>query len=570
MSDVLTYLSTADTLLSSLPTREQMTRSPIHSVIRTHKVRVDRTMPFELIGNLLPPFCGLWEAGVQFDYSDYDATLSQLGGDYQADVYIIWLDWRIYHQSMAMDEAVHWLMGRIRQLRDVTAATIWVNNWPESLDLGDTLFGLRVGERGRIRRFNECLSEYIEPMTGCEMLDLAGIAYEATGIVYDRRNDEISSYPFSDSMTIRIAQHLGAQLLPATFLPRLKAIALDLDDTLYSGVLGEDGWDRVNLTEGHYELQKLLLKLKHSGMILTICSRNEEQDVKSLFEGREDFPLQWTDFAVICANWQSKADNLQQLTQQLNIDPAAFLFIDDNPVELLKMAEVMSSVKLLRADHDGMGTMNKLCHYPGLYQIRPDHEAALRTADIQANQIRKSLKEKASVSSTYMESLRMAVTIHVNEPSHAGRLFDMSRKTNQFNLALRRMTEIEAQAVMNKEQYVTLTVRLSDIVSDSGIIGALVCSLEGRKARLIETIFSCRALGRDIESVSFACLLERLSLRGIELLDIDVKDGPRNAPAIEWLKRFVQDIRVNIPLEGLSNDVRIACMQHPSKVEVIA
>lgn len=570
MSNVLTYLSKQDTLLGSRPTREQITRSAVHTVKQTYKVRVDRTMPFEFIARLIPPFCGLWQANVQVDYSDYDATLPQLGGDQQADVYMIWLDWRIHLQSMAMEEAVQWLMGRIQQLQGLTEAAIWVNNWPESLELGDTVFGLRVSERGRIRRFNEYLSTSIDSVTGCELLDLAGIAYEEKGNVYDRRNDEISSYPFSDSITIRIAQHIATQLLPATFMPRLKAIALDLDDTLYSGVIGEDGWDRVKLTEGHYELQKLLLRLKSSGMMLTICSRNEEQDVKALFEGREDFPLQWSDFAVVCANWQSKADNVQQLAQQLNIDSATFLFIDDNPVELLKMAEIMPSVKLLRAVRNGMDTMTMLSHYPGLYQTRPDHEAAIRTADIQANQIRKSLQEEASEYGTYMESLQMTVTIHINEMTHAGRLFDLSRKTNQFNLALRRMTEMEARAVMNQERYITLTIRLKDIVSDSGIIGALVCCLEGRKARLIETVFSCRALGRDIESVSFACLLEKLSSLGIEQLDIDVKDGPRNAPAIDWLKRFVPDVRVNIPLMGLLKEVHIASMNHPSKVEVIA
>ncbi len=570
MSTVLNDLTHLDMLLGSNPTRAHIMRSSEHMNRQLYKIRVDRTMPFEWIARLLPSFCGLWQASVEFDYSDYDATLAQLGGDQQTDVYIIWLDWRIYHQSRAMEESVQWLIGRIQQLRSLTSAMIWVNNWPESLQPGDGLFGLRVSERGRIRKFNEYLAVCLEPMTGCELLDLAAIAYEHKGNVYDRRNDDISSYPFSDSMTIRLAQHLGTQLLPATLMPRLKAIALDLDDTLYSGILGEDGWERVMLSEGHYELQRLLLKLKRSGIMLTICSRNEEQDVKTLFESREDFPLQWSDFAVVYVNWQSKADNVMQLAQQLNIDPSTLLFIDDNPVELLKMAESIPSVKLMRAVSDGLETTIKLSSYPGLYQIRPDHEAAIRTADIQANQIRKGLQEKATEYSAYMESLQMVVTIHINEKMHAGRLFDLSRKTNQFNLALRRMSIIEAQEAMNQERYITLTIRLKDIISDSGIVGAMVCSLEGETARLIETIFSCRALGRDIESVSFACLLDRLKLRGIELLNIDVQDGPRNMPAIDWLKRYVLDVRENIPVEGLLNDVHMDCMNHPSRVEVIA
>jgi FkbH-like protein len=465
---------------------------------------------------------------------------------------------------MGMEAAAHWLIERIRLLRGVTEATIWVNNWPEFLELGDLLFGPRVSERGRVRSFNQYLENNIESIVGCELLDLAGIAYEEKGMVYDRRNDDSSSYPFSDSMTIRVARYLGAQLLPAVFLPRIKAIALDLDDTLYSGVLGEDGWNGVNLDEGHYELQRLLLKLKNSGIMLTICSRNEEQDVKTLFKEREDFILTWSDFTAASVNWQSKADNLLLLAQQLNIDPSAFLMIDDNPVELLEMMKSHSSVKLLRADRNSKETLSKLCHYPGLYQLRLDQEAALRTADI-----RMSLQDNTSEHGTYMQSLQMIVTIHVNEMSHSGRLFELSRKTNQFNLALRRMTEVEAQKSMDKQQYVTLTVRLSDILSDSGIIGALVCRLEGRKASLIEVLFSCRALGRDIESVSFGCLLGLLNKRGIEQLTIDSQNGPRNAPAMGWLRRYVQGATENIAVEGLLNDVHAVAMKHPSKVEVI-
>jgi len=97
----------------------------------------------------------------------------------------------------------------------------------------------------------------------------------------------------------------------------------------------------------------------------------------------------------------------------------------------------------------------------------------------------------------------------------------------------------------------------------------LVCRLEGRKASLIEVLFSCRALGRDIESVSFDCLLGLLNKRGIEQLTIDSQNGPRNAPAMDWLRRYVQGATENIAVEGLLNDVRAVAMKHPSKVEVI-
>jgi predicted enzyme involved in methoxymalonyl-ACP biosynthesis len=131
------------------------------------------------------------------------------------------------------------------------------------------------------------------------------------------------------------------------------------------------------------------------------------------------------------------------------------------------------------------------------------------------------------------------------------------------------MTEMEAQDAMDAEKYVTLTVHLADILSESGIIGAFVCRLDGRNARLIETLFSCRALGREVETVSFAYLLERLDAAGIERLGIDVTEGPRNTPAIDWLKRFIRANSDDVSLAELLSDVRSACVNHPARVEVI-
>ncbi|RUT48749.1 HAD-IIIC family phosphatase [Paenibacillus anaericanus] len=571
MSTILTYLDSVDGLLGSLLTRERIMRSKKLPIHRTFKVRVDRTMPFEFIGNLTPPFCGLWGAEVGFDYSDYDVALSHLGGDLQADIQIIWLDWRIYHKSITPQEAANWLMGRIEQLREGMDTTIWVNNWPEPQDEENIIFSLRASDRGWTRRLNVCLADLIENTTGCELIDLAGLAHERTGFFFDDRNEQISNYPFSDQATLKIARHLGVHLFPAVFMPRLKAIALDLDDTLYSGVLGEEGSYGVKLSEGHCALQKLLLRLKHSGILLTICSRNEEEDVKALFESRADFPIKWADFAAICANWQPKAENINHLAQQLNIDPSAFLFIDDNSAELLKMASAQPNVQLLRADQNGRETMSKISYYPGLYQLHPDGEASSRTYDIQANQKREKLKISASSFNSYLDSLGMVISIYENEPSHAGRLYGLSHKTNQFNLALRRMTEIEIKEIMitAKANYLTITISLSDLLSESGIIGAFVCHIEGRNARLIETLVSCRALGREVETVSFAYLLEKLISLEVDNLSIDVTEGPRNNPAFDWLKRFVPGNLDNLCLTKLLLDVKGACLNHPARVEVI-
>ncbi|SMF89481.1 HAD-superfamily phosphatase, subfamily IIIC/FkbH-like domain-containing protein [Paenibacillus uliginis N3/975] len=568
MNHVLTYLDLADSLLCSIPTRAQIAGSPKLASRQTFQIRVDRTMPFEFIANLMPPFCRLWEADVDFDYSDYDAALTGFGGDLKADVFIIWMDWRIYLKSMTAQKSVHWLQERIEKLRDVTNKPIWVNNWPESLGVKDTLFSFSASDKGWFRNLNAHISELIEQNTGCVLIDLAALVQEGSDSFYDYRNEEISNYPFSNEATIIISRHLGVHLLPATFSPRLKAIALDLDDTLYNGVLGEEGAERVSLTEGHHLLQRLLLRLKQSGILLTLCSRNEEQDVKALFGKRDDFPLKWDDFAAVCANWRTKTENLDQLAQILNIDPSAFLFVDDNPAELIKMAATRPEVHLLRAKRNGQATMNGLCHYPGLYQLHPDDAALSRTTDIQANQRRERIRQEASDYNAYLDSLEMRITVYENDPSHVKRLYELSRKTNQFNLALRRMTESEVNEVMDINHYLSVTISLSDVLSDSGIIGAFVCRIEGEQGQLIETLFSCRALGREIETVTFAWVLEQLITRGVQHLNIDTIQGPRNAPALDWLKRFVGDSPEPQSLKDLLMRVKAACRDHPAKVEV--
>ncbi|MFD0712405.1 HAD-IIIC family phosphatase [Paenibacillus sp. GCM10027626] len=564
-----TYLDAIDELLVSLPARSKLGEMPALPLHQTLQIRVDRTMPFEFVARLLPSFCRLWGADLQFSYSDYDTALPLIGGNKSADGYIIWLDWRIYTDSISADDAVQWLETRIRQLRKGTDRPIWMNNWPEEMEEGELLFGSRTGSRTWFRQLNVRLSELAMSVAGCEVIDLAQLAHYIADPFYDERNDQISHYPLSAQATMSIARHLGVHLLPALYLPRLKAIALDLDDTLYRGVLGEDGIDGVELTEGHYRLQKLLLRLKQSGFMLTICSRNEEADVRALFDNRPDFPLQWQDFAVVSANWRPKPDRMAETAKRLNISPSAILFIDDNPAELLKMHARLPEVRLLRAYREGTHTQQALCHYPGLYQMYQDTEAAKRTADIQANQLREQGRQQYGDETEYLASLQMVISVHLNERSHAGRLFELSQKTNQFNLALRRMTELEAIEVMEASDCFTMTVNLADALSDSGIVGAFVCRIEKDRAVIIETVFSCRALGRDVETVCFHYLLQCLANKGVEWLTIDHNQGTRNKPALEWLERMAGDQSVPYEIARLQAQVAAYCIKHPAKLEVI-
>lgn len=565
----LEHINAMNMLLDSYPARKSL------HVIDSDKpnvvnIQVDRTMPFEFIGTALPAFGSVWGASFDISYSDYDPALSQLNLVQEiVGIHIIWMDWRIYQPLMTVQEAVQWLEGRIHTLRLSSTKPILINNWPEQYSMESRMFSARTETRGWVRSLNSLLDEMVERNTSAYLIDLAYLKTEGDHSFFDTRNDLMSKYPFSDKASIMVAQHLGLQIIPALLLPRLKALALDLDDTLYQGVLGEDKATSVKLTEGHLRLQQLLLRLKQSGIMLTICSRNEEADVRELFQVRQDFPLKWEDFAAVCANWSLKADNIRSLATKLNIDVSAFLFLDDNPAELLKAAAFLPETKMLLADRDANLTAKRLSIYPGIYQLRVDDAATFRTADIQASTEREKIKQAVGSFISYLEGLQMVVRIYENYTSHASRLFEMSHKTNQFNLALKRIGEWEAgEYMLKKDKYCTVTIELEDILSDSGIIGAFIASIQNDKATLLEVLFSCRALGREIETIAFHAFVKRLLERGCQELDIHVEQGDRNTPARQWISKHVTSY-VGIDLSKLHETLTSICHEYPVKLEVI-
>lgn len=569
-TNTISHIEQLDIILGPGVTRHALRSALQRPVQRPVRLSVLRTMPIEWLDVYINGFARLWGASVQLESGDYDASLSNIAvyDDKTTDVYVLWLDWRYYRETMTPGETADWLKQRLHALRARTTKPILVNNWPDHEENGDELFAETISERAWNRRFNLCMTDMATTITGMAIIDLSLLAAVHPEPFFDRRNELLSNFPFSSSAITAISRHLGVQLLPAVLTPRIKAIIVDLDDTLYQGVLGEDGVDHVVLTEGHRKLQHGLSRLQRSGILLAVCSKNAHDDVKQLFAQRTDFPLQWDDFAVVCANWHPKSDNVQDILHSFNFDASAALFIDDSMHELLNVASAHPTIHLLRADGNSELTALRLSRYPSLYMLEHDTSASMRTQDIRANQERNRMKKEASDTSSYLASLEMKIELFHNEPAHMARLYELSRKTNQFNLTLLRMNETEAeQYVLQRNQYAVFTVKLSDKLGDSGIIGAWVFEYAGERARLREAVFSCRALGREVETVSFYRCLKWLASRGVLRLSVDVQQGPRNEPARAWLNRYERaktdegyDIHILLQM------AEAVCSRHPAIV----
>jgi FkbH-like protein len=528
---------------------------------RTFRVRCERSMPFEFVSELAAPFLALWDARLELAVSDYDPSLAgALRPAGSEDVLVLWIDWRL-HAELQPDAAVAWVASLVAAHRGGSGRTVpvLVNDWP--------LGGSGNADGAWASRLDESLEAMARATPDCHVIPLERLRREDCTAFFDPRNDAVAHYPFSQAATVHAARLLGAQLLPALALPRLKVLALDLDNTLYAGVLGEDGPAGVRVESGHAALHAQVRRLKDAGFILALCSRNELADVETLFKERKDLGLTLADFAAVHVDWGDKAEHLLQIAARLNLHPSALLFVDDNPAELARVAARAPEVELVLADPAGAETAAVLARHPGLSRLRADEASALRTQDLQASQAREELRAAAKDPREYMARLGMVIDLYESCRDHAGRIHELSNKTNQFNLRLARFTEQQVAEALGPG-HLTVTVGLRDSLADSGIIGVLCFRLEGARATTRELLMSCRALGRDVEAVALSWALARLAERGCDRLILEPVEGPRNQPALEFLARLLPDGRREVPIQELRARLDESVSNHPAQVRV--
>lgn len=503
------------------------------------RVAVYRNHAFETVASVLDPFLAFSGLRAGFEVGGYDDAFG-FQNVFEADLNLMWVDAARY-RAIDLGE---WLGERAAALRAESPAPILL------LVAGGT--GCR-GIEGIPDLWHFAVETLVPP--------------GGTGI-YDPAREAATGTRLSGRACLEVARALGLRLIPAVLRPALKAVVLDLDQTLYEGVLGEDGPEGVRLTAAHEALQRHVRGLKEEGFLLAIASRNEEEDVRRLFERRSDFGLRWDDFAAVRINWKPKAENLAELGSELHIGADAMLFVDDNPAEILNAEASGLGVRTLLAGPPA-DTLRMLRFYPGLLRLRTSSEDRLRTADIRANRERTALGETLAPRD-YFARLRIRLQFGLDDESMAPRVAELAGKTNQFILGYRRYTEAEVRRLMQAPDGCVVTACMSDLLSDSGMIAFVAARAEGERLVCEELVVSCRALGRNLEDVMLSEMMRlaaaRLGTRGEAL--IGYRKGERNGPALGWLRGLTGDpleagegqvswaVPEKVDLEGLEIEVR--------------
>ena len=285
-----------------------------------------------------------------------------------------------------------------------------------------------------------------------------------------------------------------------------KCLVLDLDNTLWGGVIGDEGLEGIDLGQGtatgesFLAIQQMALDLRHRGILLAVCSKNDETIARQPFQNHPDMLLGEEHIAIFQANWIDKPANLNAIAAALNIDTQALVFLDDNPAERAVVRRELPEVAVPELPDDAALYPRFLLNAGYFETVAFTNDDLARAEQYQANAQRAELQESSTDINGYLASLEM--TIHFSSFDAVGRkrISQLINKSNQFNLTTHRYTETQVAEFENSDDVFTLQVRLQDTFGDNGMISVIICRQGEPTIWDIDTwLMSCRVLGREVE-----------------------------------------------------------------------
>lgn len=328
---------------------------------------------------------------------------------------------------------------------------------------------------------------------------------------------------------------LVARLLAAKMGRSAKCLVLDLDNTIWGGVIGDDGLDGVALGNGtalgeaFTYVQEYALELARRGVILAVCSKNDEANALEVFERHTEMLLRREHIASFVANWNDKAANLRLIAQELNIGLDALVFLDDNPVERGLVRQELPMVAVPEAPDDPALVPRMLSDAGYFEAVAITAEDRQRTGLYQQNRAHRSLKESASDLTSYLKGLEMRLHWRPLDQSGLPRAVQLINKTNQFNLTTRRHGEDDVRSFMKDPSCFSLQLRLTDRFGDNGVIAVALGKVQDNGDAIIDTwLMSCRVLGRHVERATLNLIAAEAGRLGAKRLVGEYRPTQKN------------------------------------------
>jgi FkbH-like protein len=374
-----------------------------------------------------------------------------------------------------------------------------------------------------INKLNIMFSEYAQENTHVFIND---INYLSSWIGLDQWHDMSFWYHFKYSLSYHAIPYLAKNLstiIKSVYGKSKKCLVLDLDNTLWGGIIGDDGVDHIKigketaLAEVYTGFQEYIKELSKRGITLAIASKN---DYEHAIEGlnHPEMIIKEEHFSSIKANWEPKFININQIAQEINIGIDSLVFIDDNPAERDIVRSQLPLVAVPNVGEDAAKFIDFIDRNGYFEPIKISKEDMQRTKYYEANKKREEIKAKYNNYDEYLQSLNMIADIHYFKPIYLERITQLTNKTNQFNLTTKRYSFTEIKEISQSKNKIPLYGRLKDKFGDNGLISVVIGDIKGKELHIDLWIMSCRVLKRDMEKAMFDVIVEECKKKEIDLI----------------------------------------------------
>jgi FkbH-like protein len=413
----------------------------------------------------------------------------------------------------------------------------------------ETLFGsldrsLPGTMRSLLDGVNRELAEFVLG-SGDVLLDVAGLA-ETVGLA-DWHNPQLwnlAKFSFSDELIPLYADHV-ARTIAALRGKSGKVLILDLDNTVWGGVIGDDGVEGIQIAQGdargeaHLAVQRLALDLRQRGIVLAVSSKNTDEVAREPFEKHPEMLLKLEHIAVFQANWNDKATNIHAIAEELSLGLDSMVFLDDNPVERGLVRELLPQVSVPELPEDPAYYARTLMAGGYFEAVTFATEDLKRAGFYQDNAKRASLQKQVGGLDAYLASLDMTITFQPFDATARARIVQLINKSNQYNLTTRRYTDPEVAVAENDPEVFTLQVRLVDVFGDNGMISVVICRPSKADAWEIDTwLMSCRVLGRRVEHMVLREILDHARAADVHKLYGTYRPTDRNKLVVDHYEKL--------------------------------
>lgn len=340
------------------------------------------------------------------------------------------------------------------------------------------------------------------------------------------------------------ATHIKALILSNVGKAK-KVLVFDCDNTLWKGILGEDGFDKIEMSSQtksgvlYEEVQSMAVELAKSGILIGLCSKNNAGDVENVLNSHPDIVLKNEYITIKKVNWIDKVTNIKNIAKELNVGLDSIVFVDDSEFELGHVKEFLPEVTTFRVPQN-------LYEYPAalrdklflFYSNKKTAEDKKRTDFYNQEQLRSAEQSTFSNIEDYLKSLQLQITVYKNPLSSIPRLSQLSQKTNQFNLTTRRYTEAQITNFLESNNYLTFAFSTADKFGDTGIVGLCIMQIKNKIAAIDTFLMSCRVIGRNIEIAFVNYLINYLKEIGIEKVESSFIKSLKNAQVEDFYTKM--------------------------------